>query len=103
MKPVLTLFSALLLLPGAAWADSGVDERPPDAGEGALEPEVTIIQQEQSTIQEYRSGGVVYMIRIDPKVGPPYYLIDTDHDGSLETRRSVRDTPRTVQWVLFRW
>lgn len=67
-------------------------------------PGVTIIQRGQETIQEYRVGNQLYMVKMMPAKGAPYYLVDTDGDGSLETRRSDLDPDvLTPQWVLFRW
>lgn len=69
-----------------------------------LEPEVTIIQREQETVQEYRINGQLYMVKITPNVGKPYYLIDSDGDGSLETRGNDIVAESSVpQWVLFSW
>lgn len=69
-----------------------------------LEPEVTIIQREQETVQEYRINGQLYMVKITPSAGKPYYLIDSDGDGSLETRGNDIVAESSVpQWVLFSW
>lgn len=76
----------------------------PDPGDGASGPGVTIIQRDQDTIHEYRAGNQLYMIKVVPKVGAPYFLVDTDGDGNLETRRNELDADVvTPQWVLFRW
>ncbi|HLA75742.1 MAG TPA: DUF2782 domain-containing protein [Gammaproteobacteria bacterium] len=70
----------------------------------ALEPDVTIIQREQETVQEYRLNGQLYMIKIIPSSGPPYYLIDNDGNGSLETRgNDIVSESNIPQWVLFSW
>ncbi len=72
-------------------------------GDEALEPEVTIRREEDRTLYEYRINGQIYMVRVQPQVGPPYYLLDTDGDGELDARE---DDPRNIsvpQWVLFRW
>ena len=69
-----------------------------------LEPTVTIIQGDQDTFQEFRLNGQLYMIKIVPRHGPPYFLVDTDGDGSLEARRSGLDPDFLIpQWTLFRW
>ena len=75
---------------------------PVTSGE-ALEPEVTIIQRPEAQVQEYRSKGQLYMVKITPNRGRPYYLIDHNGDGSLETRTFELEMPQTPQWVLFRW
>ena len=65
--------------------------------------EVTIREGKRGTIEEYRIDGQIYMVKIIPHKGPPYYLIDTDGDGDFETRRNELDNPATVQWEILRW
>lgn len=68
-----------------------------------LEPEVTIIQRGEQTIQEYRLGGRMYMVKVTPTKGPAYYFIDQDGDGKLETRSDTLDDPLVPHWVIFSW
>ncbi|MEK7322476.1 MAG: DUF2782 domain-containing protein [Pseudomonadota bacterium] len=73
-------------------------------GNESAEPEVTIIQRGGEAIEEYRIANQLYMIKVTPAQGAPYYLVDTDGDGNLETRE--RDLDSAVvppRWVLFRW
>ena len=66
--------------------------------------DVVIIQHEDETVEEYRIGGRVYMIKVEPGKGVPYYLVDTDGDGKLETHYSdLTENIVIPQWVLFRW
>ena len=69
------------------------------------EPEVNIREEPTQTIEEFRSQGRPYMIRVTPRGGlPPYYMVDNDGDGTLETRvNSPSNPPATPRWVLFRW
>lgn len=68
------------------------------------EPEVTIIQRGQERIEEYRVNNQIYMIKVIPSKGYPYYLVDSDGDGSFETRRNSLDSRVVIpQWVLFKW
>jgi hypothetical protein len=78
---------------------------PPRVQSGeALEPEVTIQQKEQETVEEYRIRGQLYMVKITPKVGKPYYLLDSDGDGKLETRMSHLYSNFVVpSWVILSW
>ena len=109
MRPFL-LF--VLLLPLSVIAQDFAEAPPPPpippvveegpAGE-ALQPEVTIVPRQGDTIEEYRVNGRLYMIKVTPKKGYPYYLIDSDGDGRLETRRNELDDPVIPQWILFRW
>ena len=108
--------SVLLLAPFPVFADGHEEptsEYPPvpqppelpdpvESGE-ALEPEITIIRRDDATITEYRVNGNLYMVKIVPAFGPPYYLIDRDGDGQMEGRSSIYDDIIVPQWVLFSW
>lgn len=69
------------------------------------EPEVNIREEPTQIVEEFRSQGRPYMIRVTPRGGlPPYYMVDNDGDGTLETRvNSPSNPPATPHWVLFRW
>lgn len=69
----------------------------------AIEPEITIIETEREIIQEYRIRGRLYMVRIDPLVGRPYYLIDSNGDGVLDVRDDRPWNMAVPQWLLFSW
>jgi len=70
----------------------------------SFEPEVTIIDGGRHTVEEYRVNGRVYMIKIIPAVGPPYFLVDNDGDGEFETQRYPDDGEMTVpRWTLLEW
>ena len=69
-----------------------------------VEPQVTIVQRKEETIEEYRIHGQLYMIKVTPKKGPPYYLVDTNGDGRLDARRSELDPKLLIPaWVIFKW
>ncbi len=79
---------------------------PPEAVQSGepLEPEVTIVRKKDATLEEYRINGQLYMIKVTPVIGKPYYLLDQDGDGKMETNMSEIYTNFTVpQWVLFSW
>ncbi|GJL74430.1 MAG: hypothetical protein NMNS02_05360 [Nitrosomonas sp.] len=40
-----------------------------------LEPQITIIKRGEDTIEEHRINGELYMIKVIPRVGFPYYLV----------------------------
>lgn len=106
----------LLSLAASAWA---IEEPPPaglapvpeppdipppvESGEN-MEPDVTIIRKGKDIIEEYRINNRLYMVKIKPSIGPAYYLIDTDGDGTMDSRRgTVEEGMRIPQWVLFSW
>jgi hypothetical protein len=77
---------------------------PPASYQGeTVEPEITIIETEKKTIYEYRVRGQLYMVKVQPQIGPPYYLLDTTGDGQLDTQRDRVWNNSIPQWVLFRW
>lgn len=78
---------------------------PPRVKSGeTLEPEVTIRRDSEKTITEYRVGGRVQSIRVEPVVGPAYWLVDTTGDGFTDTRYDNYYPPFAIPgWVIFRW
>ena len=74
------------------------------ADASSLEPEVTIVQQRGKVVEEYRVNGHLYMIKVTPSMGFPYYLMDSDGDGVLETRRNDLDPDVLIpRWTIFEW
>lgn len=69
-----------------------------------IEPSVVITEDESITIKEYRVKGELYMIEILPRKGRPYYLVDSDGDGSLDSRYGEL-TPNFLipSWVILKW
>ena len=67
------------------------------------QPEVRIIRKKDAVIEEYRVNGRLRYVKITPTVGPPYYMVDTDGDGVLETRENDLDNPPINQWILLEW
>ena len=77
---------------------------PPAMDSGANdEPEVTITKQTEQTVEEYRVGGRLYMIKVVPKVGPPYYLVDDLGDGKFARQDRLDSGLRVPRWVLKRF
>jgi hypothetical protein len=109
--PMRLLF--LLLLSGfsiAAFAAKPAPEKleplpPPPAMGGSVDdgPEVTITKEKVQTVEEYRVGGKLYMIKIVPKVGKPYYLVDDRGDGKFSRQESLDSGLRPPQWVIHRF
>jgi len=103
----LFLFAAQIAL-----AEKQADIPPPPSGDSGqqgqeeIEPEVVIIQREDKTIEEYRVNGRLYMIKVIPRNAPPYFLLDKDGDGAMESRLGASDLEPDImipRWVLFRW
>jgi len=100
---ILFLFLLISFSPLHASDDEQIPPPLPESLDEGFEPEVTITRRKETLIEEYRHNGTLYMIKITPKRGYPYYLIDSDGDGSLETRRNELSNPEVVQWRLFSW
>jgi hypothetical protein len=67
--------------------------------------DIRIITEGDKTIEEYSLNGRVYMVKIQQKGFPPYYLIDRNGDGRMDEQVSELMGPATPppNWVLFRW
>ena len=87
---------------GGGFLDAPASPSSPVTGE-AVEPEITIREGANETIYEYRVRGRMYMVKIQPRIGPAYYMIDTNGDGTLDQRSSVPMDINVNQWVLFSW
>ena len=74
-----------------------------DAAADIEEPQVTITKQTEQTVEEYRVSGRLYMIKITPKVGPPYYLVDDKGDGKFVRQESLDSGIRPPRWVIHRF
>ena len=100
--------AALLLLLSIGVAVATADEGGAPADENAAsvpqEPDVTIIQRGKERVEEFRMNNQIYMLKITPAKGYPYYLVDTTGDGNFDTRRpQLNSKPIIPQWVLMRW
>jgi hypothetical protein len=75
---------------------------PPPAGSlnEALEPQVTITKRGEDKVEEFRMSGKLYMMKVTPPHGVPYYLIDNAGNG-IWSRQDVRDSGlRVPMWVI---
>lgn len=88
----LLLASLLAFAPLAALAEEPVSG----------EPDVTIRQDGDKTIAEYRVNGFLYAVKVTPKVGKPYFLVRADgSDGNFV--RSDQPDMLIPAWEIFSW
>ncbi len=88
----LLLASLLALSPLAAMAEDAP----------AADPDVTIRQDGDKTIQEFRQNGFLYAIKITPKNGKPYFLVRADgSEGNFI--RSDQPDMLIPSWEIFSW
>ncbi|ANF25141.1 MAG: DUF2782 domain-containing protein [Pseudomonadales bacterium] len=89
-KPLL-LAGLLALVPLSGFAQESVDG----------EPDVTIRQEGDRTVEEYRVNGFLYAVKITPKVGKPYFLVRADGDSNFI--RADRPDMLIPAWEIFSW
>jgi hypothetical protein len=73
---------------------------PPEVVDPSLEPQVTITKRGADKVEEYRVNGRLYMLKVTPPNGRPYYLIDDRGDGVWSRRDSLDSGLRVPQWVI---
>jgi hypothetical protein len=108
-KPLNNLILAFMLVCQPVLAADKAPEPPkgstpvPDGAPTASnieEPSITIRNQGRERIEEYRIKGKLYMLRVTPPKGKPYYLIDQLGRGEF-TRQEGPAAPTAVpQWVI---
>lgn len=88
----LILLAVLAAVPFAAQASDA-----PSA-----EPDVTVRQDGDRTVEEYRVNGFLYAIKVTPKGGKPYFLVRADgSDGNFV--RSDSPDMLIPAWEIFSW
>ena len=99
-------FLLFILMVGTmpVYADSGPLSGQGSAGDALRQPQIIVRPSSSGHVEEFRRGGQLYMVKITPEKGLSYYLVDTDGDGRLETRRTELDSDFVIpQWILKRW
>ena len=108
------LFAAASLIATSAFAQSPPKLEPlPDippppklsnstAPDDAEAPQVTIRQEGESKVEEFRTrGGKIYAIRVTPKIGKPYVLVDPDGKGTMTNATEINSGVRAPQWTIL--
>lgn len=105
MSPMLPLLLALVAQ-DADTAKAGDVPIPEKVQAEAAEdepPTVAIrVEKNGDRVEEYRQNGVLYMVKVTPERGPPYYLYDTDGNGRFN-RDDQHPKVRPVYWTLYEW
>ena len=63
-------------------------------------PAVTIKESSQGKVVEYRANGKLFMLKVVPKVGKPYYLVDRTGDGQFVWQGNLGSNMQPPMWVL---
>ena len=78
-----------------------IPEPPPPAEPGVEQPEVRIPVPSGDKVEEIREGGRVVMLKVTPKNGKPYYLVDTTGAGQWQRRETLDDGIRVPMWPIW--
>jgi hypothetical protein len=78
---------------------------PPKLTDEEIGPSVEIRREEERMIEEYSINGRVYMVKITPNRGAPYYYFDEDGDGQLELHPGdeAMNPVRPAYWKVKEW
>lgn len=68
-----------------------------------FEPEVTITQRGEDTVEEFRIRGRLYMVKVTPPHGVPYFLVDQTGNGTLVPYQSALPTLSVPMWIIRSW
>ncbi|WP_297325343.1 DUF2782 domain-containing protein [Nitrosomonas sp.] len=76
---------------------------PPDIQpDPELETQVTIIKRGEDTIEEHRINGELLMIKVIPRIGPPYYLKkNTTREYHTHPEAGIDVSPPMWQFFKF--
>jgi hypothetical protein len=74
---------------------------PPGMVDAASEPQVSIVQRGPDRTEEFRVRGKLYMIKVTPPHGTPYFLIDPIGNGQFQRMNEITPNLMVPLWVLF--
>ena len=89
-----------------AWAEDFnlKKELSPEVNNENIEVRTYTNKNDGATITEYRSGGAVWMIKVEPAGGfPPYYLYDDEGTGVFQRRVAGNEMPKPPMWIIKRF
>lgn len=99
----LAAMAAITLAVGAG-AQTGLGSLDLRLHDSDLSPAITVREAENRTLEEFRVNGNLYMVKVTPTVGAPYYLVDQDGSGDMNLHRGGSDTNIQIpQWALLSW
>ena len=107
-----SLLALALLLPLVGVAQVSPEERapaPPTIPDDIAEEQrvdtgqVEIVPPKQAKVLEFRQNGRLYMVKVTPTSGPPYYIVDTNGDGTLDAVRDGLEEVQVPHWLIHSW
>lgn len=72
---------------------------PPGVDDSDMEPQVTITHRGQDKIEEYRVKGKLYMVKVTPRFGKPYYLVPRA-DGQMVRHNDLSPNFVVPMWMI---
>lgn len=91
------LLIPLLALAGCATTGHDADAPPVDVSGANIDRKV---MDNGDTVEEYRVGGQLRMVKVTPARGAPFYLYDRNGDGRMD---NDKDRVSPVYWKLYSW
>ena len=79
---------------------------PPPAGiedDAPGQPDITITKKGEDKVEEYRINGELYMMKVTPPHGTPYFLMKEDQDSGWSRMDGPTQPLIIPKWVLFRF
>jgi Protein of unknown function (DUF2782) len=64
------------------------------------ETEIVITTKQARMIEEFRVANQLYMIKVTPRIGAPYYLVDSLGDGKFARQNSLDSGFRPPRWTI---
>ncbi len=68
-----------------------------------VKPDVQVKEYDNRSVEEYRVNNQLYALKVRPKNGEPYYLVDPNGSGRMEWRRDTTENIRVPNWSLLKW
>lgn len=98
-------FAAAQDRPGAPQPLPDIAPPPPDMRplDEALTPQVTITRRGEDQVEEFRIKGRLYMVKVTPPHGVPYYLIDERGDGQMIRRDAIDERLVVPMWMILQF
>ena len=104
MTKIFITFLLVAILPFAIVTNAADELSPPDNyyeyDPDIDQPEITIREEKDKFIEEYRMNGNLYMIKVSPKNMPAYFLIKKELNGDW-IREDTEDRSTVIpMWVI---
>lgn len=72
---------------------------PPGIADADMEPQVTISHRGRDKIEEYRVRGRLYMVKVTPRIGKPYYLVPSPN-GQMARHNDLSPNFVVPMWMI---